>query len=357
MAEISYPFNADNSTTGAAKAVSETQWHSMAHMWGGDRVDFMLGPQMYTSLDLPFSLKVINNTTVQINPGRAWVGGFYYELTTPQNVLIDSNTTPQGRIDLVVIRLDMAKPAVNLAVHKGINGATPVAPQPFRQSDGFWEIPIWEVSVPANAGTLAPASRHPFNMPPAVSFSWNAAPSSNLTPMGTFTYDLDSDGTGPQQEYFKSRDGLIRTRTLGKTYSYTPAVLNDKGWGAVPGSTSTGNWRWIAPNTIHFSLTIANGVTHSQTDSGVAYGIRLPIPANPTHRQVFNGILNNPSSRDSTYPPFTTLAGFCSAGASPDFFTVYIPSPTSPASGLNNFRFFPAQATVHFSGTYEANMI
>lgn len=354
MAEISYPFNADNATTGAAKAVSESQWQNMAHMWGGDRVDYALGFGSESTLSLPFPYKVINNTTVQIGAGKAWCGGFYYELTAPMNVTVTANAATTGRIDLVVIRVDMAKPAVNLAVRKGVNGATPIAPRPVRQAGGVWELPIYEVTVPANNGTIALASRAPYPTPPSVGFPWNASPSADLMPAGTISYDMDNNQDGIRTERYTDRTGVVATRSMGPMSSYTPSLLLDSNLPTL-GITYTGRWRWIAPNTVSFNLYIHNARNDMSSDNGVAYGIRLPVPASTTIRQVFNGVLNNAANMGG-YPTFTTLTGFSGSGAASSYFSVYLPSPTNPAGGLDNFRTFPSRSSIYFSGTYEANI-
>ncbi|MFG3176580.1 hypothetical protein ACGFZC_16150 [[Kitasatospora] papulosa] len=354
MAEISYPFNADNATTGAAKAVSESQWQKMSHMWGGDRVDHQLGNGNEPSANLPFSSKTINVTTLQISPGRAWVGGFFYELTSAQNVTITANAATTARIDLVVLRLDMAKPAVNLTVRQGVNAATPVEPQPVRQIGGVWELPLYAVTVPASGGALVVNLRVPFDRPPSVSFPWNASLSMGLMPAGSFGYDMDNNSSGSQQEYFRGRDALVITRSLGKATAFTPSIVLASSTPPAQLMTYTGQWRWIAPNTVSFSVYIHNATTNISSTNNVALGIRLPVPAHESMRQVFSGVLNN-SAGQGGYPTFTSLTGFTGAGASSSYFTLYLPSPTNPAGGLDNFRTFPSRSSIYVSGTYEAN--
>ena len=353
MAEISYPFNADNATTGAAKAVSETRWQSMAHMWGGDRVDFILPAGATSYASMPFTMKVNNVTSIQVGVGKAWVGGFYYELTSAMNLTIAANTSTTGRLDLIVVRLDMAKPSVNLAVRKGTNAATPLLPQPVRQPGGVWELPLAQVTVPANGGALSIGVRQPFNMPPNVAFPWNAPEAMALTPPTTFGYDVDSNTNGHQNEYYNGRTGPIITRTMDGTSTFTPALINDSN---LPSTNITykGQWRWIAPGTVSFSLSVHSSNPTMSTDNQVAYGIRLPVPASTSIRQVFNGTLNNPFLTGG-YPSFTSLTGFTGSGVASSYFSIYLPSPGASTEGLDNFRMFPNGSTIYFSGTYEAN--
>ncbi|MFF4245221.1 hypothetical protein ACFYY2_12190 [Streptomyces sp. NPDC001822] len=357
MAEISYPFNADNATTGAAKAVSEAQWQKMAHMWGSDRVDLQLGFGAQSAGNLPFPGSVVNVTTVQVGVGKAWVGGFYYELTAAKTVSITANSGSTGRKDLIVLRLDMSKPGVNLAVRAGVAAASPLVPMPVRGVGGITELPLYEVSVPANGGAISLIGRAPYDMPSAVGFPWNAGESALLLPAGTFSYDMDSNVDGVRNERYNDREAVVATRTMGPPGPYLPALLNDSD---LPNSfidaASSGQWRWIAPNTVSFAISINNPLgTTFQTDGGVAYGIRLPVPAHATMRQVFHGVLNNPVTFNGI-PGFTTLTGFSGTGASNTFMSIYMPSATNPASGLDNFKTLPPKATLTFSGTYEANI-
>ncbi|WP_328377048.1 hypothetical protein OHB13_11890 [Streptomyces sp. NBC_00440] len=362
MAEISYPFPADNATTGAAKAVSVAQWQSMAHLWGGDKVDFRLTAATYSSVTLPFTPKILSVTSVQIGPGKAWVGGFYYELTANQNVAISANSASTDRIDLIVLRADMAKPSVNLAVRKGVNAATPVEPKPVRQAGGMWELPLYAITVPANGGTIGYSSRAPYDMPAAVSFPWNAALSVDQLPAGTFGYDLDSNNDGLQHEYFNGADGTMITRTLGVSRSYTPALIN----GAVPAIelpniVRTGHWKWIAPNTVWFSAQIKNNLLHDVSAvSGAWYlGVSLPSPAKGVIGQVFHGILDNNTSAmpNTSYPNLTSLTGWIMQGGDTSTVALMSANTNNLKNGLDGHQILPARASITISGVYEATQL
>ncbi|WP_157875616.1 MULTISPECIES: hypothetical protein [unclassified Streptomyces] len=353
MAEKSYPFSADNVTTGASKAVSELDWQSMAIMWGGDRVDYELGYGSQTASALPFHATVNNVTSVRVRAGKAWVGGFKYENTSNLDLAVAANSANTGRVDLVVIRADMSKPAVNLAVRQGVNAATPVAPAPVRVAGGIWEMPLWEISVPANGGTITLSSRSPYTLPPSVAFPWNASQSAALMPPGTFSYDVDSNQDGIRAERFNDKNGVIISRHMGPNITYTPALLNDSNLPST-GITYVGRWRWIAPGTVSFRCQIYNNNVDMSADTGKTYGIRLPVPASSTARQVLSGILQN-AAGSAGYPTFTTLTGFTGGSGDHSFFTVYFPSNVAAANGLDNFHNFPSKSTIYFSGVYETN--
>ncbi|WP_145500866.1 hypothetical protein [Streptomyces sp. CFMR 7] len=225
MAEISYPFNAANPDSGATNIVSETQWQAMAKIWGGDRIDHRLTGQA-TAAVLPFGGRVVNVNTVEVKPGKAWVGGFYYELTETKTLPVAANTANTGRIDLVVIRADMSKPSVNLAIRKGVNGSTPVEPAAVRQAGGIWEMPLYSLSVPANGGLPVLQSRGGYDMPPPVGFPWYALESAAALPKNTFSYDLDSNGPEEITELFNYSDKPRTARQLGPTRKYVPNLVN-----------------------------------------------------------------------------------------------------------------------------------
>ncbi|MEU6704719.1 hypothetical protein [Streptomyces wuyuanensis] len=353
MAEISYPFNASN-PNGGTSIVSETQWQAMASMWGGDRVDFQLTATSYGSTSLPFNARIINGRTVEVSPGKAWVGGFYYQNTDLKTVTVASNATSKPRKDLVVLQADMAKSAVNLVILTGTAAATPVAPQPRRQAGGLWEMPLYEVDAAANNASVTISGRMPFNAPTPVTFPWNETESAKFLPRGSFMLDMDNNGGDSQFEAFNGRDGHVVTRHFGKSRTYTPALLFDSNLPTTPSLTYNGRWRWIAPNTVWFSLVISNNFGTMGTDNTTAYGVTLPVPANGKTGQGFTGVLNNPSGNGG-YPTFNTLFGRVAPGKSPGHFAVYMPSPTTPSAGLDNFRLFPFKSTITFSGVYEAN--
>lgn len=349
MAEISYPFSADNATTGAAKVVSETQWQSMAHMWGGDRVDYLLTNETVSSSTLPFNPRVMSVTSVQIAAGRAWVGGFYYELTAAMNVAISANTANTGRVDLIVVRLDMSKPAVNLAVRKGTNAATPVPPQPARQAGGIWELPLAHVTVPANGGTITVANRAPMNFPPSVAFPWNAYEGTALTPAGTFGYDMDNNTNGVQAEYFNGRDGLVVTRNLSASEAYTPSLINNASSPAA--AKRIGKWRWIAPGAYWFSINIDNDAVRNSTGTG-ALGVTLPSVAGKGNIQILNGIIINPNESGGS-PNMMAVTGRVIAGTSNMF--LYTQNWKTLGEGLDSLLSFPANSRLEISGVIESN--
>jgi hypothetical protein len=355
MAEISYPFNAANAN-GGSPIVSEAEWQAMAKLWGGDRVDFVLTATSYGSTVLPFNAAVVNGRTVQINPGKAWVGGFYYTLTSQGSVTIPNNSTTHPRKDLIVLQADMAKSAVNLAVVTGTPAATPKAPTPRRQPGGIWEMPLYEVDAAANNASVTISGRMPFNVPDRVAYPWNMDVAAPLLQRGSFVYDMDNNGGDSQKEGFVGRDGYVVTRHLGDARTYTPSMVN-----CANPATRTGRWRYIAPNTVWFSTYIASTSSSDIKASGDNWiiGVTLPVPASGATGQIISGHLdNNGSGSSSALPNFAQIIGKTSRGGSSSTLYLYIPNPNyTTKAGLDGLKVFPRKGFMTLSGVYEANKL
>ncbi|MFE2075188.1 hypothetical protein [Streptomyces misionensis] len=351
MAELSYPFDADNAN-GGSSVVSQTQWQSMAVNWTSDRIDFPLTSTTYSGDDLPFSA-TITGRTVTVSPGSAWVGGFYYKVTEPMTFTISANGTSKGRKDLIVLRADMARAAVNMTVVEGSPASTPVEPQPTRKVGSVWEMAIQAIDVPANNGTVTALRRGPFPMPAPVAFPWNAGDSSTLLPRGAFTYDLDNNGGDSQWEAFNGRDGWLLTRHFGKSRTYTPSTLYVQS--GIPTANRRGRWRWIAPNTFWFSVTIVNDFEDkgiAVTGSNWRAAVTLPQNSNPKAIQTVHGYLSNPNSSGGL-PNMMSVTATTQPGSNILF--LHCPNPTTTKEGLDGLRQFPARSTFSISGTLEGN--
>ncbi|GGW89492.1 hypothetical protein [Streptomyces noursei] len=355
MAEISYPF-AEANDTGGSQMVSQVQWQAMAGMWGGDRVDFALTSESYSGASLPFSSRVINGRTVEIQPGRAWVGGFYYQLTAAATVTIEANPTDKARKDTIVLRADVVKGSVNLAAVKGQPSASPIAPQPQRNPGQVWEMVLYEVDVPPKDGAITPSGQAPFKMPPPVSTPWNTRSASTFQQVGTFLYDLDNNGGDTQYEAFVGRDGYVVTRHFGKSRPYTPSLVNAR---SVPSSgvTLAGRWRWVAPGVVYFSVNISNATSKpiENTGGSAALGFKLPQTADGSTGQVFTGLLQN-LDYNSNMPNFMDVQGYCFKGNGAQHVTMFVPNLSSLKEGLDTLRVIPAKSEIIFSGMYEARV-
>lgn len=354
MAEISYPFSQSNKA-GGTEMVSQAQWQAMANMWGGDRVDFQLTSESYAVGALPFSAKVINGRAVEVQPGRAWVGGFYYQLTASTTLTIEANPTDKARKDTIILRADVVQGSVNLAVVKGQPSASPIAPLPRRVAGQQWEMVLYEVDVPAKDGAPQLDSRAPFDMPPAVGTPWNTRSTADFLPAGSFLYDLDNNGGDTPYEAFKGRDGYMVTRHLGPSRTYTPGLANAIN---VPsnGLTAKGRWRWIAPNVVYYSVSIANtSTTNIRNRPDEPIGFALPQQANGDTGQVLTGHMRNMEYRGGM-ANFVQLQAICWPGGRSNYASMFFQNSEKVSEGMDTLRTIPGRSTIIFSGTYEANI-
>ncbi|MFI0553428.1 hypothetical protein [Streptomyces scabiei] len=350
--EISYPFAAD-SPGGGAQMVSQAQWQYMARVFGKDRVDFRLEQTSIDAFALPFTASVTNGTTVTLTPGRAFVGGFYYQLTASQSVTIAANTGSTGRIDLIVLRADTTASAVNLAVVQGQPAASPKAPALTRTYGGVWEMALHQVTVPANSGALSLVNVMPFDAPEHMAVPWNAAASTNYQTNGSFVLDMDSNNTDTQSEYWVGRDGNVISRDLSKPRGYTPALVNT----SAPSSytTRTGRWRWIAPGTVYFSVSIENPYEDTSPNSGTdQMGFTLPTPASGATGQTFTGVMDNPYTGNGLPNFVEIVAKIKRDNASQSTAYMFTPSPTRTSDGLDFLTSIPPLSKLTISGVYEA---
>ncbi|OKH95412.1 hypothetical protein [Streptomyces uncialis] len=353
MAEISYPFNSSNGS-GGTELVSQVQWQAMAGMWGGDRVDLTLASESYGPGALPFAARVLNGRTVEIQAGRAWVGGFYYQLTAAETVAIESNPTDRARKDTIVLRTDVVKGSVNLAAVKGQPSASPIAPRPQRNPGQVWEMVLYEVDVPPKDGAISPSWRGGFKLPPPIALPWNVRPAAEFTPVGTFLYDMDNNGGDTQYEAYVGRDGYVVTQHLGKSRDYSPKLINVSGLPSS-GISYSGRWRYISPNMVFFSVLIENKTKKNySTSNATSLGVTLPVTANGVTGQVLSGMLRNPGYQ-MDYPNMMDLTAYISPGKNSGHVGLYSPNRTTTKEGLDNHKVFPAGSAIHVSGTYEAN--
>ncbi|MFC9591527.1 hypothetical protein ACFTUC_17275 [Streptomyces sp. NPDC056944] len=353
--EISYPFTSD-SAGGGQQMVSQAQWQHLARLFAKDRVDYRLEAGNLDPLTLPFAASVVNGTSVSLAPGRALVGGFYYQLTASATVNIAPNSGATGRLDLIVLRASLATSSVNLAVVQGQPAATPKAPALTRSYGGVWEMPLYQVTVPANGGALSLIGVAPHDYPDVMSAPWNALNTASYQPVGSWVIDMDSNNTDTETEYFVGRDATAATRDLGKTRTYTPSLVNVVT--DVPSINRVGHWRWIAPGMVYLSICI----TCDWEDQGTALqagktvlGFSLPQPASGATGQVLKGYIRNPNNGGGlpNLIDITAVTGKSTAGQT--VASMYFPSPTILAEGLDSLRTLPSMSTLTVSGVYEAS--
>lgn len=354
MAEISYPFTAD-SAGGGQQMMSQAQWQYLSQNFAKDRVDFRLEKTSIGSFDLPFAASVVSNTSVTIQPGRALVGGFYYQLTSVATVPLDSNTGSTGRIDVIVLRANMSTSSVNITVVKGQPAAVPQRPTLTRNYGGVWEMPLFQITVPANSGALSILNVMPFDTFETATVPWNAPHAANYRPNGSFLIDMDSNNTDTQTEYWVGRDGNVISRDLAKTRSYTPSLVNVNS--DLPSANRKGRWRWIAPGMVYFSVYLANDYEDSgpiRQDSK-SLGITLPTPASGITGALVTGMLKNPYLNSGLPNLVDLTVQINQGGASQTVAYINHPNADNTSEGLDNLRAIPPRSNLTISGVYEAS--
>jgi hypothetical protein len=332
--------------------MSQLQWQYMARQFGKDRVDYRLTSTSLDATTLPFNGTVVNGTSVSIAPGRALVGGFFYQLTATQTVTIVANTGSLPRTDLIVLRADLSAGSVNLKVVKGQAAASPKVPSLTKSYGGTWEMPLHQVNVPASGGALSVVNVAPFDMAESVAVPWNALSSGALQQVGTFVYDMDNNTNDTQTEYFVGRDGFMAARHLGKSRTYTPNMFNGKY--TLPSGNRKGRWRWVAPNVVHVSMSFTAFEDQGLSVSGSNWylGATLPKAANGQIRQVLSGFIQNPGG-NGNLPNAMQVTAHLAANSTN--MTLYTPNFSNLAQGLDGVRSLPPASTLFISGTYEAN--
>lgn len=99
-----------------------------------------------------------NGLTSSLAIGRAHVRGAYYERTsTAYTYTHPANTTANPRIDTIALRRDLAAKTVVPAVLQGTPAASPSAVALTQVDNGVWEEALFDVTVPANSGTVLTA--------------------------------------------------------------------------------------------------------------------------------------------------------------------------------------------------------
>ncbi|WP_103512887.1 hypothetical protein [Streptomyces sp. SM13] len=137
MAEFSAPFD-------ESPIATQSQWSRMARRWGLDGV--------HASDPADTALKVTGNGSgnVLLQPGEAFVNGFYYLNDTAKNISVTTNAGSAARIDLVVLRASMSAKSV-IAEYK--TGGTS-APTLASDENGVYEIPLAQCTVAAGSSVV-----------------------------------------------------------------------------------------------------------------------------------------------------------------------------------------------------------
>lgn len=349
MAEISYPFDVA-SEGGGSELVSQTQWQSMAQMWASDRIDYRLMNTSYTQATLPFYASIVGSNIV-VQPGAAWVGGFYYKLDAPWVYPAPTNSGSLPRRDSLVIRTNMAAGSANLAITTGQPSANLVDPKPQMAAGGIWELPLWVIDTGANNGAKSMGDRRRYHGPEPLWAPWNASAVSANMPLDSFVVDVDSNNNDSPREGFRGRDGFSFTRHLGKRLPTTPDVFTVTNKPAA--ANRNGWWRYIAPGTVSLSYVIRNTSTRAVEASAWSMGVQLPVNTSKQGFAHLQGIVENPERRDKK-PNYIHVIAKNESGGNRNIY-LYHANPSNLGEGLDGLNIIPGKSTLTLSGTYETD--
>ncbi|MFJ2110631.1 hypothetical protein ACIOEX_01660 [Streptomyces sp. NPDC087850] len=137
MAEFSAPFD-------GSPIATQLQWARMARRWGIDGV--------HAEDPTSTALKVTGSGTgtVALQPGEAFVNGFYYSNDAVRNISVAANSGSAARIDLVVLRASMSAKSVTAQYKTGGTSA----PTLTADEAGIYEIPLAQCTVAAGSSVV-----------------------------------------------------------------------------------------------------------------------------------------------------------------------------------------------------------
>ena len=90
---------------------------------------------------------------VNINAGKAFVNGYFYNNTEPLVLTLDTADGVLPRIDRIVVRLSYTAREIRTVIKKGTPASAPSAPDMQRDAER-WELVIADISVPAGATVI-----------------------------------------------------------------------------------------------------------------------------------------------------------------------------------------------------------
>ncbi|MFJ6363423.1 hypothetical protein ACIQIE_19865 [Streptomyces globisporus] len=137
MAEFSAPFD-------ESPIATQSQWSRMARRWGLDGV--------HASDPADTALKVTGNGSgnVVLQPGEAFVNGFYYLNDAAKNIAVTPNAGSAARIDTVVLRASMSAKTVRAFYKTGGTSAPTLA----ADENGDYEAPLAQCTVAAGSSVV-----------------------------------------------------------------------------------------------------------------------------------------------------------------------------------------------------------
>jgi hypothetical protein len=126
--------------------MTEALWQRLWQLVTGDGVYMESSSSLAVTPNSPAGMSVV------VQPGVAWVGGAYAEVTSPRTLAIAAAPASGTRMDRVVLRRNNATNSIELDVVQGVASSSPSPPSLTRTGD-IYEISLATIVVPA--GTTA----------------------------------------------------------------------------------------------------------------------------------------------------------------------------------------------------------
>ncbi|MGC4925532.1 hypothetical protein [Streptomyces sp. DT117] len=318
MAEFSSPFD-------GSPIATQSQWSRMARRWGADGV--------HAEDPAQTALKISGNGTgnVLLQPGEAFVNGFYYLNDTAKNIAVTPNGGTVARVDLVILRASMSAKSVT-AVYK--TGGTS-APALTADEDGVYEIPLAQCTVAAgssvvtavnvldrrwftSAGTTPglPGARRPsvrgrlltegtrLYIGDGAGWQWIGSPG---VEEGSYTPQWSSGSTNFHWGTSSTNRGLYQVRGSRVDLHIHVVVASDPGGSGYADPLSVTLPPGYACTTAHRSL--FNWHYTSDNGEGTTFGVAVTAPSTSTTKisRLRYGMTNG-SSQSSTPNAFSLFA-------------------------------------------------
>jgi hypothetical protein len=131
--------------------MTEALWQRLWRLVAGDGVYMESSSSLAVRPNSPPSMSVV------VQPGAAWVGGAYAEITTPKTLSIAAAPSSGTRMDRVVLRRNNATNSIHVAVVQGVPSTSPSPPSLTRAGD-IYEISLATVVVPAGTTAIGPSN-------------------------------------------------------------------------------------------------------------------------------------------------------------------------------------------------------
>lgn len=249
---------------------------------------------------------VSGDMAVNVEPGKAWINGYFYELTdTPKQLTISIGDATYNRIDLIVCSLNLTNRLIELKVIQGAAAANPQRPTYNRTSD-IYDLVLAEITVPAGAIELEAAHIK------------DTRPDNSLCGFVTGVVNqIDTTGLFAQYDdefntWFESIQDILDEDTAGNLANQiaeinsilsSPIEVSKGGTGATSASQALINLGAAAASHSHNAsdinsgaLAVANGGTGANTAYGALQNLGITLgtseaPASGTPNSIYIQLL------------------------------------------------------------------